>query len=186
MKIFLGKSHTNEVSLWGGLLWCAFGGCLSVKIFLDKIHTHRASLWEEKQRERLLLRILDFRFWHAKLQGCHDVFSKMVFSWTCSRTTWQTHTHEAFLSGGLSWCAFGDGLSLEIYFGNSYSHVNSSATTVRCTVEWEERESWSESGFWYAKLKGFMQANIVFSFRAIKLWYSSNMWWQKFLNIRVN
>ena len=32
-----------------------------------------------------------------------------------------------------------------------------------------ERESCSESGFWHAKLKGFMPANIGFSFRAIKL-----------------
>ena len=48
------------------------------------------------------------------------------------------------------------------------------------------RKSCSESGFWHANMKGLMPANIVFSFRAIKIWYSSNMWGQNFLKIRVN
>ena len=46
VKIFLGKSHTHEASLWGGMMLCVFGGCLSVKIFLDKILTHKASPWD--------------------------------------------------------------------------------------------------------------------------------------------
>ena len=115
--------------------------------------------------------------WIAVMCLWRLLFSENIF--------WQIHTHEASFRWTVVMCFWKWPLSGILFWQNWYSHVNWSATTVRCTVE-RERESGSESGFWYAKLKGFMPANIGFSFRAIKLWYSSNMWWQKFLNIRVN
>ena len=148
--MFLGKFTLMRLLFSGALPWCAFGDCFSVKIFLGKSHTHEASL-------------LNGLPWCA-FEDC--LFLKIYFG--------KTHTHEASLSGGLMWCASGDDLSLKIYFGKTHT-LMSTQVLLHCTVEWE---SCSESGFWHAKLKGFMPANIGFSFRAIKLWYSSNMWWQ--------
>ena len=68
---------------------------------------------------------------HAVMCLWRLLFSENIF--------WQIHTHKASFRWTVVMCFCKWPLSGILFWQNWYSHVNSSATTVRCTVE-RERE----------------------------------------------
>ena len=78
----------DEASLSGGLPWCAFGDCLSLKMFLGKLLLIRL-LFQVNCRDVLLETALLWKSSLAKLtlmrllfqMDCHDVLLETAFLW---------------------------------------------------------------------------------------------------------
>ena len=84
-KKSIGKIHTAEASLWGGLSWSAVGDCIAVEICFGKIHiTLETSLWcgLNFTLMRLLFEV-----------DCHYVLLETAFQW---KSFGKIHTHEGF------------------------------------------------------------------------------------------